>query len=425
VRRSLAIRFSLVVLGAVTGVVTARALHADGRGAYAILVALASAAIALGGLSVEQAGIALWPGRRDAIAANAALLGPLLGGLAGTVAFAVAATGLAGRRAFADPGLLAVALLAVPASTTVLFLAYVLLLRARVSTVDKATLLGSGLQCGALLVLAAAGRLTLGWVIVIWTACTAVPLLPMLAVARLRLRYADARLALRTVSLGLRYHPGSAALYLTYRLDVLILGALSTTTAVGRYTLAVTLAELVRVPTDALSRASLARQAADDLSAVAAATVRVTRASLLLAAICVGGLCLVAPVLVPATYGHDFAASVPALYALAPGVFALGAARQLTAYLVRLGRPMAMSSLSIAALAVNVAANLVLIPRWGIVGCALSSSVSYTLIAAVQVRMFCRATGTAVRALSPRLASPLAVISLGRRALLGGRSGSG
>jgi hypothetical protein len=58
--------------------------------------------------------------------------------------------------------------------------------------------------------------------------------------------------------------------------------------------------------------------------------------------------------LIPAASGAGFAASVPALFALALGLFVLCAGRQVSAYLLRLNRPLTMSALSFAALGVNV-----------------------------------------------------------------------
>ncbi len=399
--RSLVLRTLLVLLGGVTGIVIARTLHPQGRGAYAILVALAGAAMALGHLSVDQAHVALWAGRRDAITTNSALLGPVLGTLAAAGALVLVLTGVAGPVPAANPALLIAALLAVPLSMSVLYLSNALVLDARVGAVDRASLLGSVVQCGALLLVTGLGWLTVGWVVWIWAATIAVALVPLLRAARPRLRYRDPGLARRALSLGARYHAGSACLYLTWRVDVLILGALASRTAVGLYALAVTVAELVRLPTDALARASLAGQAGAELTDAVRVTARATRASVLLSAGCVAVLCALAPVLVPAAYGADFAGSVPALLVLAPGVFALGAGRQLGAYLVRLGRPLLVSVPSAVALAVNIAANLVLIPRWGVAGCAFASSLSYTLLTVVQAAQFCRATATPARDLLP------------------------
>ncbi|WP_432837669.1 lipopolysaccharide biosynthesis protein [Dactylosporangium sp. CA-092794] len=396
--RSVAVRLVLVALGGATGIIVARALHPEGRGAYAIVVAIATAAMALGHLSLEQAFVGLWPGRGDALTANGAVLGPLLG----TAAAGLAAAGALGLQATREPGLLALGLLAVPAMITGLYLSSALMLSGRVGVVDRSQLLSGVVQCGALLAVAAAGWITVGWVVGLWTLAMAAPLVLLLPATRPRLRCFDAGLARRALSLGARYHTGAVAAYLTQRLDVILLGALASTHAVGLYTVAVTFAELTRIPTDALARAALSRQAAADLGAVAAATVRATRTSVMLAGGSVAALCLTAPVLLPAGYGAEFAGAVPALYALAPGMFALGAARQVSAYLVRLHRPLTMSAPSAVALALNVVAVLVLVPRLGIVGCALASSVSYVLVAAVQIGRFCRASGTPLRRLLPR-----------------------
>jgi O-antigen/teichoic acid export membrane protein len=192
--------------------------------------------------------------------------------------------------------------------------------------------------------------------------------------------------------------------YLSNGSGILILGALMSPAAVGLYVLAVSVAELMCLPTEILARMVLSRQAAGDLASAADATIHATRISTLLAAASVGSLALAAPVLIPMAYGADFAGSVAALLALTPGMLALGAGRQVAAYLLRLNRPFAMSALPVGALAVNVALNLVLIPRWGVVGCSFASSVSGVLMVAVQVVRFSRATSTPVRQLLPGVA---------------------
>jgi O-antigen/teichoic acid export membrane protein len=405
--RSVAIRLVLVVLGGATGIIIARALHPEGRGAYAIVVATATAAMALGHLSLDQAYVGLWPGRGEALTANGVVLGPLLGlGAAAGVA-GLATTGALGPQVAREPAVLTLGLLAIPAMITGLYLSSALMLAGRVRVVDRSQLVSGLVQCGALLAVVASGRISVAWVVGLWTLAMAAPLVLLVPAARPKVQRFDAGLARRSLSLGTRYHAGAVSLYLTQRLDVILLGVLASTHAVGLYTVAVTFAELARIPTDALARASLSRQAVADLDAVAAATAKATRTSTALAAGSVAVLCLAAPVLLPAGYGTEFAGAVPALFALAPGLFALGAARQVSAYLVRLHRPLTMSAASAVALALNVVAILVLVPRWGIVGCALASSASYTLIAIVQVVRFCRASGTPVRRLLPLSTDPL------------------
>ena len=409
--RSAAARVLVVGLNAAAGIIVARALQPEGRGVSAMVIAVAGTTIALGYLSVEQAHVLLWPGRRDEIVANSVLLGPAVGALAALGAALVVWVGTSLGVMVLHPGMLAVALVSVPAAITALYLGTALVLDARVAVVNRSMLCVAVLQCGVTLLLAAMGSLTPGWVVTIWSASSTVALLVLLAGARPRLRCWSPTLARRAVSVGMRFHPGSASLYLTYRLDVLILGALASPAAVGLYTLAVTLGELTRIPTEAVRGVFLPRQAEGDRPDAAEVTARATRISALLAAVSVGGLCLTAPVLVPIAYGTAFADSVHALYALGPGLFALQAGRQIGAFLIRHDRPLIFSALPMAALAVSIAANLALIPRWGIVGCALAASVSYTLLTTAQVARFCRATGIPWHRLLP---GPAEIVMLRR-----------
>jgi O-antigen/teichoic acid export membrane protein len=213
--------------------------------------------------------------------------------------------------------------------------------------------------------------------------------------------------------MGLRYHPGYISLYLLLRIDVLILNALTSRTAVGLYSVAVMLMDLTRTAADSIGQVALHQQMGGDHPSAVALTVRTTRLATLLAAGSVGLMCAAAPVLIPVVYGRAFAGSVAPLLALAPGLIALGATRTLSGFLLRLQRPLMTSALAFGALTANVALNLVLIPVWGIVGCALVSSVSYCVLAGLQVAWFARVTRVPYRRLLPGRAEAgyLAVVS--------------
>jgi O-antigen/teichoic acid export membrane protein len=69
---------------------------------------------------------------------------------------------------------------------------------------------------------------------------------------------------------------------------------------------------------------------------------------------------------------------VAALIWLLPGIV-MGSATRIVAYdFSARGRPELNSYLAIVVLVINVAANLVLIPRYGIIGGALSTTIAYT-----------------------------------------------
>jgi O-antigen/teichoic acid export membrane protein len=403
VAHTVVVRAALMVMGAVSGVVIARELQPEGRGAYYVIVTIAAITISVGHLSIEQAHVWLWSRTVDprALTANSLVLGIAAGVLAAMAAGVIVC--VLGQDVIPVDGYgrLALALMAIPGAMAVLYLNNILVLRSRVQVVNRGALLGGSLQCAALLLLATTSRLSPGLVILLWAFSVTTPLIALVPAVRPRLRHWDPSLARQAVGRGLRYHPGLASLFLLFRSDILILDGMTTTVAVGLYSLAVSLAELTRLVTDAIAQIALPGQMNTDHDGAAAATMRVTRLTTVVALVSVGLMCAAAPFLIPVVYGSSFRGSVPPLLALTPGLLALGATRPIGAFLLRLDRPMLASSMSIAALGVNIALNLVLVPLYGIVGSAVASSVAYAALAALQSAWFLRATGATAWDLLP------------------------
>ena len=84
-----------------------------------------------------------------------------------------------------------------------------------------------------------------------------------------------------------------------------------------------------------------------------------------------------APLAVGVVYGPRFTGAVPALRLLLPGVVALAGARPLRAMLLKEGRAVALSILGFGGLSLNVALNVALLPRIGIRGSSIASSLCY------------------------------------------------
>lgn len=395
-------RVTLLVLGTVATVLIARALGPAGRGQYAYVIAVATSVATVAHISVEQAQVVLagtgTPPRR--LSANAVVLGLGLGGCASAV---VLVSGLlTGYPELSAPLVLALAV--VPGTLVVLYLNGLLVLQGWTKLLNRSGLLAGVVQVVLLSSFALLDRLTVGWVVAIWAGTSLLPL--CVSIPSLRPRRADLSLATarRQLATGVRYHGGLAAMYLLLRADVLILTALTDEHDVGLYAVAVSLAELTNVATDAVATAVVQHQASGSLEDAALLTARVVGASVVLAALAVVVLGSVGPFLIPFLYGTEFAAAVPALLALGPGVMALAASRSSGGFLIRLDRPWVVTGLAAGALAVNVALNLVLIPPLGIVGAGLASSVAYALLASSHVRWLLRSSGLRPADLSPRRA---------------------
>ncbi len=394
-------RLTLTVAGGLTSVIVARALGPGDRGAYWVIVTIATTAAAIGNLSVEKSQTALWTreGDRSTIAANALWLGLAVGAVAAGVSFAVVllpgAAVAAGDRATLIWGLAAV-----PVMMAIVYVNNVHVLRARTGVVNRGSLAGAALQCSALVTLGFSGWLTVERVVIAWTLSVVVNLLLLLPSLPVR-RPRDRRLVARTLSCGLCHHPGYVCHFLLLRLDVLILNAMSTPAAVGIYSMAVTPAELLRAMTGAVVQIALPRQMESSREAAAAYTARTIRITAVLATTSVVLFCLAGPFLVVAAAGPAFAGCVAPMLVLAPGVAATAAAAPAAAYLLRLNLPIRTSLMYGMALLTNLVLNILLIPGAGVVGCALASTIAYTALAAAQVGWFARSAGMPLRRLSP------------------------
>jgi len=107
--------------------------------------------------------------------------------------------------------------------------------------------------------------------------------------------------------------------------------------------------------------------------------------------ICLGSVPV--SLLLPYAYGAEFRASVAQFWLLLPGAYLLGLEMVLVQHFVGLGLPRAIPLFWLATLGVNLALNLLLVPRWGALGAAASSTVSYAFIFFLVALYFHRHTG--------------------------------
>lgn len=385
---TLSTRLSIIVLSGITGIVIARVLQPELRGAYYLVVTISGICIVVAHLSLERAHIYLWAqGQRAAtLTANAVVIGLALGALTAGGAFVLIRALGPTVIPIHHYGLLAVALAAVPLGVVSLYLNNLVTLQNRIGRVNRATAFAAVAQCGALLSLAARHQLSVASVIFVWAVATALPLFVTLTVIHVRPRDFSLSLALTSVAMGARYHLGLAFLYLLWRVDILMLAPMVSRADVGRYTLAVTLAEMILLFSESLAAVVLPYQAVGTVADAARLTARVSGINLAISVIGLAAVAASAPLVVPFVYGPAYSGAIAPLWALIPGVSALAASNGISPYLVRLGRPLLLSGCAGLALGCNVLLNLVFIPLWGITGAAVASTVAYILLAALHVR---------------------------------------
>lgn len=187
----------------------------------------------------------------------------------------------------------------------------------------------------------------------------------------------SAGLARRIVAFGTRAQVGSLMTLVNLRLDFLLLSALAGSAVLGTYAIASRYAELLRLPQLAVYWVFYPRFARDG-RAVATARTRYLLPRLgLLTALAAVPLAAAAPLVIPLLYGEAFRPAVLAAQVLLVGLAGEGLGGVVVPYLYGTGRPGLNSLATGAGLAMTVALDLLLIPRYGLMGAAVASCVAY------------------------------------------------
>ncbi|MDP9340570.1 MAG: oligosaccharide flippase family protein [Actinomycetota bacterium] len=185
-------------------------------------------------------------------------------------------------------------------------------------------------------------------------------------------------LAREVTKFGLRSQAGTLLMLVNERLDFAIVGALVGPAALGIYAIASRFAELLRLPSTVINYVLYPRYARED-SATAAAQARALIPKVgWVSPVAAIPLALAATFVLPAVFGEAFRAAVVPTYILLVGLSGSAVAGIISAYLYGNGRP-GLDSLGMGAgVIMTVVLDVLLIPRYGVLGAAIASAVSYS-----------------------------------------------
>lgn len=386
------------LVGIFNGILLARVLGPAGKGDYYLLILVPSTAMVLVQLGLPQAfSFYTARGRTAGIMTKALVLTAVLTmGALGAVALVLPLLREAILHGIGLDQFL-VALVALPIAVSATFTTAIILGRRAVrwyAAINSAYPIGIGLL---LVVLAALGPSVMGAIVVYLIAISIRAIGLAIGARRVSADIVGAESVSyrELLSYGLRLYPGSLTGFFSYRIDAYLIAWLISNPSVslGYYSTAVGLAELVFFFPNAVSTlffphvAESPREESDrQVAMVSRVTLLVTGAVALLL---IPAAVMMIWILLPA-----FKPALPALLMLLPGVVALSAAKVVGQYVSGIGRPGVNSNISIGAFAVNIVANLILIPRFGIIGASAASLVSYSLTSLLITAMAARFTRT-------------------------------
>ena len=207
---------------------------------------------------------------------------------------------------------------------------------------------------------------------------------------------------------------------LTYRLDVYLLAFFLAPEQVAFYAVATALAEVAWYIPDTVGVVLFPRLSNAPVEEVYAITARVCRNAIFITVIVVLVMAGLSWFLVPLIYGAAYVSSVQPLLILLPGIVFMGIYKVLTRNYSSRNRQQVSIVAAVTALIINVILNLILIPRWGVAGAALASTLGYTSAGLTLLAFFIKDSGFSwTEVLLPKGAELLGHVQWAKSALHG------
>jgi O-antigen/teichoic acid export membrane protein len=415
----------IIVLGMslVSSMVLARSLGPEGRGLLALVVLLPELIRAFALLGFEQANAVyagLEPGGRRALVWHSALIALVVGGLMALGGIGYVALGAPGFHGLVRGPLwlYVIPLALIPGRLLGEYWQAILRGMNLIFPLNLIEVGGRALSLALILLFVVGFRA--GVAGAVWADAAMFICISLVQVALLASSGAlgwpkfDWPLWMRTARFALPAYGASVMSYLNYRIDQFMIAFLLPPAQLAFYVIAVDIAEKLWIIPGAVANALLPHLTNSRKRDPALAAVVARHAMLWTGAGCL--LVFVgAGVAVELLYGPAFAATTTPLRWLLPGIFTLTVGKVLVAELLAREKILYTLWLSLAAASLNILANFVLIPRMGVAGAGLASTLTYTLVALVVAWCYVRETGVSWGTLLPRRSDVAAYGSLWRR----------
>lgn len=189
---------------------------------------------------------------------------------------------------------------------------------------------------------------------------------------------------------GLRGQVGGLMTLLNLRLDFAVLGALTGPAVLGSYAIASKYAELLRLPGTALTWVTYPMLAGKEPRSAARQARRLVTPTIVATLVGVVPFLLLAGPVIGLLYGDRFDSAVRPAQLLVLGMVLGGAAGAASGYLYARGRPGLNSWALGLGVVLTIILDLLLIPRFGVMGAAVASTTTYLLTDAVLILLLLR-----------------------------------
>ena len=206
-------------------------------------------------------------------------------------------------------------------------------------------------------------------------------------------------------SKGFVYAVNFVMLQVNYKVDVVLLQRMVAPEQIGYYSLGVSVTEQLWLLPYAIGIVLMSRTAnSPDKQGMASTAALVLRTSVPASVLGALALVLLTPVFLPLIFGEKFLPSIAVVQTIVPGIVIFMIYRIIESYYAGRGNPMLSVRILMPAAVLNILLNLWWIPRWGILGAAWATNVSYTAATLAFLLFFKKDSGLPMaKILLPRL----------------------
>lgn len=397
-------RMFFAALGMLSGVVLARWLGPHDRGILALVLLVPATTVTLVKLGISQANV-YFINREgvsvEKVASNAAVTAAVLGTLSAAAVWGMRSFLIRHVLVGLPEWALAVGLVRVPVLLLDDYLHGALQAIGRFDVYNRRLIRGEVLRFALVITLIVVLDLGLAAAVVLHTAVTLINVGWLVLASRhlvpFRLRV-EPKLLAGQLRFGAKSYLQTTTQHLLLRTDLYMVNAFLGPRYLAYYNIAVRFAELVLEIPQAVGLVlypRLTRLGEEEMHRV---TAQACRRTLLLTALSSLVLWLFGPTLIVLWYGEPYAPAGEPILWVAIGVSMMSVFFVVTRNFTSRNRQQVNLAVALLALAGNVALNLVLIPRMGIVGAALATAISYAGACALLVWLFTAASGLPARA---------------------------
>ncbi|MDD3653283.1 MAG: sugar transferase [Desulfotomaculaceae bacterium] len=205
----------------------------------------------------------------------------------------------------------------------------------------------------------------------------------------------DANYVKQCLGYGWKAHLSNILTFINYRADLYLVNLLLNPIDTGIYVIAIQLAERLWMLSQAVSTVILPRlsELDHDEDSRKRLTPIVARWVFLVTIIAAGIVALLITPLIEILFGSQYLPAAGAFIWLLPGIVLFSFSRVLANDLAARGRPELNMYTALLIVIVNVLANMLLIPKIGIKGAALATTIAYSCNAVVNLFLFVRISG--------------------------------